>query len=274
MAKEQELIEQSVEMIRSKINWQPEIGIVLGSGLGDYAQCIKDPVCIPYNELPGLPASTVQGHAGQFVLGKCRGKNVIAMQGRIHFYEGYSQREIVRPIRMMIMLGIKKMLLTNAAGGISKDLSPGMLMVIKDHINLSGSNPLIGENNENEGPRFPDMSQVYDKYYRELVMRKAAKKDMKLAEGVYMMTSGPCYETPAEICMFETCGADAVGMSTVPEAIVCAHSRIPVLGISCITNMAAGILEQPLNHQEVIETAGRGKKRFMEVVDMVLTEVF
>lgn len=274
MTKEQEIIERSVDIIRSKTKRQPEIGMVLGSGLGDYAECIEDAVCIPYNELPGFPVSTVQGHAGQLIIGRCQGKDVVAMQGRIHYYEGYSQREIVRPIQMMIKLGIKKMLLTNAAGGISKELKPGMLMVVRDHINFSGTNPLIGENNDDAGPRFPDMTHVYDSYYRGLLLEKAAERKIELAEGVYMMTSGPCYETPAEIRMFKGFGADAVGMSTVPEAIICAHSQIPTVGISCITNMAAGILDQPLNHQEVMDTAGMARKTFIDVVNIVLSEIF
>lgn len=273
MKKEMEIIANAVTIIRKSTGLEPEIGLILGSGLGDYADQIENPVAIPYRDLPGFPVSTVAGHAGQFVIGMCKGRCVIAMQGRIHYYEGYSQKEITLPVRIMKRLGIKKMVLTNACGGVNQDFAPGTLMMLKDHINYSGSNPLLGENFEEDGPRFPDVSQVYKKEYREGLKAAASAKGIHLEEGVYMMFSGPCYETPAEVRMARTLGADAVGMSTVPEAIVCAHCGIPVLGISCITNFGAGILDQPLNHEEVVETAARVKKAFVEVLDTTLTEV-
>ena len=229
---------------------------------------------IPYREIPDFPVSTVAGHAGQFVLGTCNGKKVIAMQGRVHYYEGYTQKEITLPIRIMKRIGVKKILLTNAAGGVNRSFEPGTLMMIRDHINYSGSNPLLGENFEEDGPRFPDVSRMYQKDFRKKLKERAELEGIHLEEGVYMMFSGPCYETPAEVRMAGILGADAVGMSTVPEAIVCAHCGIPVLGISCITNFAAGILDQPLSHQEVVETADRVKNTFVKVVDLILREVF
>lgn len=273
MNKEMEIITNAVKIIQERTDFKPEIGLILGSGLGDYADQIENPVIIPYSELPGFPVSTVAGHAGQFVIGMCKGRCVIAMQGRVHYYEGYSQRVITLPVRIMKRLGIEKMILTNAAGGVNKEFDPGTLMMISEHINYSGSNPLMGENFEEDGPRFPDVSQVYKKEYRETLKKAAEAKGIHLEEGVYMMFSGPSYEMPAEVRMAGILGADAVGMSTVPEAIVCAHCGIPVLGISCITNFGAGILDQPLNHEEVVETAARVKKTFVEVIDIALQEV-
>ena len=272
--REMKIIEDSVRIIREKTDFEPEIGMILGSGLGDYADKIEDPVRISYHDIPDFPVSTVAGHAGQFVMGTCMGKKVIAMQGRVHYYEGYSQRLITLPIRIMKRLGVKKILLTNAAGGVNRAYEPGTLMIIRDHINYSGSNPLTCPNFEKDGPRFPDMSCVYDAGFRKSLKEKAEQKGIHLEEGVYMMFSGPNYETPAEVRMAGILGADAVGMSTVPEAIVCGHCKIPVLGISCVTNPGAGILDQPLNHKEVVETAARVKATFEEVVDLVLQEVF
>lgn len=271
---EKNVIERAVRIIKEEAGFEPEVGMILGSGLGDYAEKIDNAVKIPYGEISGFPVSTVAGHAGQFVLGDCMGKKVIAMQGRVHYYEGYSQKMITLPIRIMKHIGVKHILLTNAAGGVNRSFDPGTLMMISDHINYSGSDPLLGENFEEDGPRFPDMSRVYDSELRKKLREKAEQKGIHLEEGVYMMFSGPNYETPAEVRMAGILGADAVGMSTVPEAIVCAHCGIPVLGISCITNFGAGILAQPLNHQEVVETAARVKKTFVEVVDLVLSEIF
>ena len=273
MLNEREIIENSIGIIRGKTDFVPEIGLILGSGLGDYAEQIENPVVIPYGEIPDFPVSTVAGHAGQFVLGTCKGKNVIAMQGRVHYYEGYSQRMITLPVRIMKRLGVQYMVLTNAAGGVNRNFDPGTLMMIRDHINYSDGNPLMGANWEDDGPRFPDMTRVYAAELRTRLRSAAAKKGIKLEEGVYMMFSGPCYETPAEVRLAGILGADAVGMSTVPEAIVCAHCGIPVIGISCITNFGAGILEQPLNHKEVVETAARVKKTFVELLDTILEEV-
>lgn len=271
---ETQMIETCIEIIKERTGFEPEIGMILGSGLGDYADQIENPFIIPYSELPEFPVSTVAGHAGQFVMGTHKGKKVIVMQGRVHYYEGDTQRRITLPIRIMKGLGVKKILLTNAAGGVNRNFKPGTLMMIRDHINFSGSNPLIGPNMEQDGPRFPDVSRVYPAVYREKLREEAEKIGIHLEEGVYMMFSGPCYETPAEVKMAGILGADAVGMSTVPEAIVCAHCGIPVLGISCITNMAAGILDQPLNHEEVVETANKVKKEFIRVLDLILTDIF
>lgn len=273
-AQEQKIIQDAVQIIRDRVDFDAEVGMILGSGLGDYADRIKNAVKIPYSAIPNFPVSTVDGHAGQFVLGSCKGKKVIAMQGRVHYYEGYTQKEITLPIRIMKRIGVGKVLLTNAAGGVNRSFVPGTLMMIRDHINYSGSNPLIGRNFEEDGPRFPDVSRVYQKELRQKLKVLAEQEGIHLEEGVYMMFSGPCYETPAEVRMAGIVGADAVGMSTVPEAIVCAHCGIPVLGISCITNYAAGILDQPLSHQEVVETAERVKSTFVKVVDLVLSDVF
>lgn len=271
---EQKIIQDAVQIIRDRVDFDAEVGMILGSGLGDYADRIENAVKIPYSAIPNFPVSTVAGHAGQFVLGTCKGKKVIAMQGRVHYYEGYTQKEITLPIRIMKRIGVGKVLLTNAAGGVNRSFAPGTLMMIRDHINYSGSNPLIGRNFEEDGPRFPDVSRVYQKELRQRLKVLAEQEGIHLEEGVYMMFSGPCYETPAEVRMAGIVGADAVGMSTVPEAIVCAHCGIPVLGISCITNYAAGILDQPLSHQEVVETAERVKSTFVKVVDLVLSDVF
>ncbi len=270
---EMKIINKCVEVIKERTNIVPEIGMVLGSGLGDYADKIENKVIIPYTDLPNFPVSTVQGHEGQFVIGSLFGKNIIAMQGRVHFYEGYTQRQITMPIRIMKLLGVKNMIITNAAGGVNRTFKPGTLMVINDHINFSGAHPLIGENLEEFGTRFPDMTTVYNKEYNEKIMQLAAEENIELRQGVYMMFSGPSYETPAEVKFASICGADAVGMSTVPEAIVCAHSGISVLGISCITNPAAGILDQPLNHKEVVETAAMVKKEFIKTLDLVIEKV-
>ncbi|MGF0033559.1 purine-nucleoside phosphorylase [Bariatricus sp. SGI.154] len=271
--KELEMIQACVRIIREKTDIVPEVGLILGSGLGDYADRIENKVIVPYSELPEFPVSTVAGHMGQFVIGEINGRNVIAMQGRVHYYEGYSQRKITMPVRIMKGLGVGKMILTNAAGGVNRSFKPGTLMMLQDHINFSGNNPLIGENPKEFGARFPDMSSIYSTEYRAKLKKLAAKEGIELEEGIYMMMSGPSYETPAEVRMAGILGADAVGMSTVPEAIVCAQSRISVLGISCITNCAAGIQNQPLNHAEVVETANRVKEEFVKVLDIALREV-
>ncbi len=267
-------IEQAVTYIRTITDFQPEIGMILGSGLGDYADQIENPIRIPYKQIPEFPISTVAGHAGQFVLGEHLGKKVIVMQGRFHYYEGYSQRQITMPVRIMKRLGVEKLVVTNAAGGVNLAFDSGTLMMISDHINFSGSNPLVGANLDEFGPRFPDMRNVYDKHLRRCVLRKEAQKeDIALDEGVYMMFSGPNYETPAEVRMARALGADAVGMSTVPETIAACHCGMKILGISCITNMAAGVLDAPLCHDEVVETANRVRADFVRVLDIILQKV-
>lgn len=266
-------INDSAGYIKSCTDLQPEVGLILGSGLGAYAESLEDTVYIPYSEIPGFPVSTVEGHAGRFAIGKKHGCTVIAMQGRFHYYEGYSQTELVLPVRVMKALGVKKLIVTNAAGGVNKSFPVGSLMLINDHINFSGSNPLFGPNLDDLGPRFPDMSDVYTAGLRAKIKKKADTAGIPLVEGVYMMFTGPNYETPAEVRLARTLGADAVGMSTVPEAIAARHCGLEVVGISCITNFAAGILDQPLNHAEVVETSNRVHNTFVQLLDLILQEV-
>lgn len=252
--------------IQEKLTVQPTIGLILGSGLGVLADEITEAVSIPYADIPNFPVSTVSGHKGQLVIGNLEGKQVIAMQGRFHFYEGYTMEQVTFPVLVMKALGVNQLFVTNAAGGINKTFEPGDLMVIEDHINNMGTNPLIGPNDDQIGDRFPDMSQAYD---RELIAhaKKSAKQlDLKIQTGVYVGNTGPSYETGAEVRMLRHLGGDAVGMSTVPEVIVANHAGLSVLGISCISNMAAGILDQPLNHQEVMETTSRVKQDFLTFV--------
>ena len=263
-------IKKATEYISELIEDKPEIGLILGSGLGVIAENIENPVKIKYSDIPEFPVSTVQGHAGELVIGKLEGKNVIAMQGRFHYYEGYPQNVIAIPVRVMKELGIDKIIVTNASGGVNKDFKAGDLMLIKDHINFSGSNPLIGANDERIGTRFPDMSDAYNKGYRELAKDTAEKLGIDLKEGVYMFFSGPNYETPAEVRMAGLLGADAVGMSTVPEVIAARHCGIKVIGISCISNMAAGISKTGLNHKEVIEVTEKIKINFIELVSSII----
>lgn len=263
-------IDAAFDYIRSKTAAQPEVGLILGSGLGDFCDKLEGQTVIPFSDIPGFPVSTVEGHVGAFVFGTCRGRSVVALRGRIHYYEGYTQQEITMPIRVMAKLGVRTVALTNAAGGVNLDFSAGCLMLISDHINFSGMNPLIGPNLADFGPRFPDMSDIYTKSLRAALKEKAAQAGIGLQEGVYMMYSGPNYETPAEIRAFRTLGADAVGMSTVPEALVARHSGMQVIGVSCITNMAAGVLDRKLDHSEVVETAERVKGEFTRLVEIIL----
>ncbi len=266
-------INQSVNYIKEKLSFEPEIGIVLGSGLGDMADKVEDRVVIKYSEVPNLPESTVHGHAGQFVCGTLEGKKVIMMQGRFHYYEGNNMNLLALPIHIMKYLGVKSLIVTNACGGVNTSFVPGDLMMITDHINFTSTNPLIGGNDEKIGPRFPDMSRAYDKEYLKLAKEVGSSLNIELKEGVYMMFTGPCYETPAEVRMARILGADAVGMSTVPEVIAANHAGLRVLGISCITNMAAGILDQPLNHQEVIETSAKVKTQFVSLVKGIVKKI-
>lgn len=263
---EKDQIENAKIYIEKQISITPKIGLVLGSGLGILAEEIEDKKIISYGDIPHFPTSTVEGHAGNLVIGSFEGKSVVAMQGRFHFYEGYSMQEVTFPMRVMHALGVESVLITNAAGGINKEFHPGDLMLITDHINLTGTNPLIGPNNEQLGPRFPDMSAVYDKALIQHVQTIADGLDMNVQTGVYVGNSGPTYETPAEINMLRMLGGDAVGMSTVPEAIVARHMGIDILGISCITNMAAGILDEALSHEDVIQTANKAQKQFITLV--------
>ena len=266
-------IHAAAEQIRAKLTTKPTIGLIFGSGLGDFADTLEDRIVIPFSQIPDFPQPTVEGHVGAFVIGNCQGKTVIALQGRIHYYEGHPQQVITIPVRVMALLGVQKLILTNAAGGVNLNFYPGDLMLISDHINFSGSNPLIGQNLPEFGPRFPDVSDVYTQKLRKIIMEKAADNGIALRQGVYMMFSGPCYETPAEIRFARVIGADAVGMSTVPEAIVAAQCGMEVVGISCITNMAAGVLPQKLNHQEVMDTAALVHDKFHKLLNLILEDL-
>lgn len=261
---------RAAKFILSKTRLRPKVALVLGSGLGAFADELASATRIPYQKIPGFPRSTVPGHAGALVIGKSGEVPVAAMQGRVHLYEGYSSREVVFPMRVLGRLGIRAAILTNAAGAINLDYSQGALVVIRDHINLQGKNPLIGSNEQRFGPRFPDMSDAYFKPYREIALREAKRLGLGVHEGIYAALSGPSFETPAEIRYLKTIGADLVGMSTVPEVIVARHMNIRVLGISCATNMAAGILDQPLTHAEVIETGERVKSQFIALLRAVI----
>ena len=252
---------------------QAEIGIILGSGLGDYAEALEDAVKLPYSEIPGFPRSTVAGHAGMWCCGTLHGKRVVMMQGRFHYYEGYGMKDVTLPVRVMQKIGVKTLIVTNAAGGVNLGYHPGELMVIGDMFSMTAQNPLIGPNLDAFGPRFPDMSCAFDKELRALAHECANEQGFALREGVYAQMTGPTYETPAEIRMLRTLGADAVGMSTVPEVVVARHGGMRVLGVSCITNMAAGILDQPLNHAEVTETANRVKGQFRALLDAVVEKM-
>lgn len=268
-----ENLKKALEFIKSKTTLKPEIALILGSGLGAIADDIEDPVKINYHDIPGFPVAKVEGHAGCLVIGKLSGKNVVAMQGRFHFYEGHSIKTVTTPVRVMKMLGAEILIVTNAAGGVNTSYTPGDLMIISDHINAMGTNPLIGENIPELGPRFPDMSFAYNKDFICVAEQIAKELNIKVQKGVYYGSPGPSYETPAEIKMIRMLGADAVGMSTVPEVIVANHMGIRVLGISCITNMAAGILAQPLDHKEVIYTASKIKQDFILLVKKIITRI-
>ncbi len=256
--------------IMEQVPLLPELGIILGSGLGTFADLVEEKSVIPYKDIPHFPISTVEGHAGQLVFGKVAGRKVMVMQGRFHYYEGYSMQEVTFPIRVMQVLGAKGLIVTNAAGGINSAFHPGDLILIKDHLNLMGDNPLRGANLLSLGPRFPDLSEGYDLEWRQKALTIARELGINPQEGVYAAMSGPNYETPAEIRYLRTIGADMVGMSTVPEVIVANHGGMQVLGISCVTNMAAGILAQKLNHSEVMETAGRIEKQFVQFVQALV----
>ena len=268
-----EKIKAAAEYIRQRVSIRPTIGLVLGSGLGGYADTLEDAVRIPYSQIPNFPVPTIQGHSGALVFGRKCGQEVVVLQGRIHYYEGLPQQEITLPIRVLAALGVKTVVLTNACGGVNLNFQPGDLMLISDHINYSGGNPLIGPNMDEFGPRFPDMSDLYTAALRTQIKEKAQEAGIPLQEGVYAMYSGPSYETPAEIRMFRVMGADTVGMSTVPEAIVAGHCGMQVVGVSCITNMAAGVLPVKLSHEEVTETATRVRAVFQKLVDLIVGTV-
>ena len=259
--------------IREKTDFVPEIGLILGSGLGGYADEIDIIKTISYDEIEGFPRSTVEGHKGRFVFGYVQDTPVVIMQGRVHFYEGYPMTDVVLPTRIMGMLGIKKLILTNAAGGVNTSFSAGDLMMITDHIATFVPNPLLGKNISELGVRFPDMSEIYSKRLRACIQSAAEKCNVSLKEGVYLQLTGPSYESPAEIRMCRTLGGDAVGMSTACEAIAARHMGVEVCGISCITNMAAGVLDQKLSHAEVQETADRVATQFKSLITALIGEM-
>jgi purine-nucleoside phosphorylase len=265
--------ERAAKFILSKTKLRPQIALVLGSGLGAFADELTETTRIPYERIPNFPRSTAIGHAGRLVIGKAGNVVVAAMQGRVHFYEGYSPQEVVFPMRVFGRMGIRSAILTNAAGGINLEFKRGALIVIRDHINLQAANPLIGPNDERFGLRFSDMTTAYWQPYREIALAEAKRLGIEVSEGVYAALSGPSYETPAEIRYLRTIGADLVGMSTVPEVIAARHMGIRVLGISCVTNMAAGILDQPINHIEVLETGERVKGQFIALLRAVLPRI-
>lgn len=268
-------IQEACEFIEKKIvgKGKPSLGLILGSGLGVLGDEIENPITIAYTDIPHFPESTVAGHKGQLVIGTLEGKQVIAMQGRFHYYEGYSMQQVTFPVRVMKELGIKSIIVTNAAGGINEDFNPGDLMLISDHINNMGNNPLLGPNDDRLGVRFPDMSQVYNRDLISHAESCANELGLKVQKGVYVGNTGPIYETPAEIKMLRTWGGDAVGMSTVPEVIVAGHAGIRVLGISCISNMAAGILDQPLTHDEVMETTEKVRENFLQFIKKIILTI-
>jgi purine-nucleoside phosphorylase len=263
-------VQQTASSLRERGVGDATVAIVLGSGLGDFADNFKDATAIPYADIPNWPGTTVIGHAGRLVAGAHKGRKVIALSGRAHYYEGHSMQTVTFATRVMATLGVKTLILTNAAGGINRDLTPGTLMLISDHINLMGSNPLMGPNEGRFGQRFPDMTALYSPRLRGLAREAANSLDLRLGEGIYVALHGPSYETPAEIRYLRTIGADAVGMSTAPEAIVARHMGMEVLGISCITNAAAGVLPQPLDHNEVMEVARRVRAQFSALLEGIL----
>jgi purine-nucleoside phosphorylase len=266
-------VQEAAAVIRARVPAIPQIGIVLGSGLGDFANSLKHAATIPYADLPHWPVSRVIGHDGKLVVGTTAGRAVVALAGRCHAYEGYDLATVTFAIRVLGVLGIKTLILTNAAGGVNTGFSQGALMVIDDHINLMAVNPLVGVNDERFGPRFPDMTDLYSPRLRALADRAGKAIDLLLPHGIYVALLGPSYETPAEIRYLRTIGADAVGMSTVPEAIVARHMKIEVLGISCITNMAAGVLPQPLDHADVMETARRIRGQFIALLEGIIGQL-
>lgn len=267
-------VQETALALQSRLGgFKPQVALILGSGLGAFAEEIEQVAEIPYDALPHFPVSTVPGHAGKWVAGTVEGCLVLCMQGRFHYYEGYSMAEVTFPIRVMHQLGIRNLILTNASGGIHPSFQPGDLMLIEDHINWMFANPLRGPNVDDWGPRFPDMSQAYDRELLSLAEQVAARCGLSVQRGVYLAVSGPSYETPAEIRAFRKLGADAVGMSTVPEVIVARHQGMRVLGISCISNLASGMLDQPLSHEEVIHTSNQAKDRLTTLIKGVLKEL-
>jgi purine-nucleoside phosphorylase len=265
-----EALQKAQQMVEARLIARPSVGIVLGSGLGAFAGRVRDAVRIPYREIPGFPVPSAEGHAGELVVGTIGGTTVACMAGRVHQYEGYSAQDVVFGVRLLGLLGVKALMLTNAAGGIHPSYAPGHLVLITDHINLQGTNPLIGPNLDALGPRFPDMTEAYSPRLRAVAHEVAASVDVSLGEGVYMALLGPSFETPAEIRAFRTLGADLVGMSTVPEVIAANHMGIECVGISCVTNVAAGLSDQKLSHEEVLETGRQVQEKFERLLEALL----
>ena len=268
-----EKIVEALKFLTKEVAIKPTLGLILGSGLGSLAESMKDPKIIPYNEIPHWPHSTAPGHAGKLLFGELEGISTVIMQGRVHYYEGYKMEEVIFPVRVLGLFGIKTLIVTNASGGINRDIPPGGIVAIEDHINFMGSNPLIGENDEDLGLRFPDMSEAYDKEYIEKLFTAAKKENIKLNKGIYIAFSGPSFETPAEIRMARVLGADAVGMSTVPEVIAANHMGIRVCGISCVANAAAGISENKLTHKEVLATMEKSSNSICRLISAFLKEI-
>jgi purine-nucleoside phosphorylase len=266
-------VKEAADAVRTRIETVPEIAVVLGSGLGDFAGALAHAVSLPYGDLPHWPVSNVIGHEGRLAVGSLNGRTIAALAGRCHVYEGHDLATVTFAVRVLGLLGVRTLILTNAAGGINTQFSSGALMVIDDHINLLGGNPLVGVNDERFGPRFPDMSEVYSLRLRRIADESGRAVGLGLPHGVYVSLLGPSYETPAEIRFLRTIGADAVGMSTVPEAIVARHMKMEVLGISCITNMAAGVLPRPLDHAEVMETAHRVRGQFIALLEEIIGRI-
>ncbi len=265
--------ERAAKFVLGKTKLRPRVALVLGSGLGDFADEFRNAARIPYAKIQHFPRSTALGHAGQLVIGQVGDVAVAGMQGRVHLYEGYSVKEVAFPMRVFARMGVRAVILTNAAGGINRNYSQGCLVVIRDHVNLQGVNPLSGPNDERFGARFPDMTQAYDREFHGFVNEEAKKLGLAIHQGVYLAVAGPSYETPAEIYSFRTIGADLVGMSTVPEVIAARHSGIRVLGISCVTNMAAGTTDAPLDHLEVLATTARVKTQFIALLRAVIPRI-
>lgn len=262
--------EKAARMIRARAPIGASVAVVLGSGLGGFADELSDATAIPYDEIPGFARATVEGHAGRLVIGKVGDSPIVAQQGRFHFYEGYSLEEVTFPIRVLKLLGVQTLILTNASGALNVEFAPGSLMVITDHINLMGVNPLTGPNDERFGPRFPDLTNVYSPELQDIVLEEARAMELEMRRGIYASLTGPSYETPAEVHMVRSLGADAVGMSTVPEAIVARHMNMQVVGISCITNLAAGVTDRPVDHRQVIATGERVRESFTELLRRVI----
>lgn len=267
------MIVEARDFIKSRIDFIPDIAVILGSGLGTLADHIENPIVIKYSEIPHFPISTVAGHAGEFIIGDIGNKKIMVMKGRFHFYEGYDMKKITLPVRVMKALGVDKLIVTNAAGGLNDSFKAGDLMIMTDHINFLGTNPLIGKNYEELGPRFPDMSEAYCREYINLALDRAAKLNINIQRGVYLALTGPNYETPAELRMLIRMGADAVGMSTVPEVIVANHGGMKVLGISCITDMALPDGLEPLDHERVVATADMAREKLVSLVKEIIQDM-